>query len=472
MTQQTRCAKIVATLGPASANEGTMEAMVKAGASVFRLNFSHGTHADHERNFDTVRRVERTIQRPIAVLADLQGPKLRLGQFVGGSTRLMTGQTFHLDLSPELGDSNRVNLPHPEIFSAIEAGTDLLLDDGKLRLRVESVGDGSAVTRVVTGGTISDNKGLNVPKAVLPISALTPKDRRDLDFALHLGVDWVALSFVQRPEDVAEIRKLVAGRAGVISKLEKPSALDSLDEIIELSDAVMVARGDLGVEIPPERVPTVQKRIIRACRSAGKPVVVATQMLESMIHAPTPTRAEASDVATAIYDAADAVMLSAETSVGEYPVAAVDIMNRIIRQVEADENYRDIIDAGRHDPENSAADAICAAARQVARTLSAALIVSFTTSGSTALRAARERPSVPILCVTPRPEVARRTALVWGIKAVVTEELRSFSDMVDKAVRYAATSGLAESGQRLVIIAGVPFGRPGTTNNLRIAWVD
>ncbi|MQX38307.1 pyruvate kinase [Roseospira navarrensis] len=468
----TRCAKIVATLGPATSAEGTVEALVKAGASVFRMNFSHGTHADHERNLNTVRRIEAKMDRPIAVLADLQGPKLRVGQFVGGGTRITPGQTFHLDMMAELGDSRRVCLPHPEIFQALEAGTDLLIDDGKLRLRVESVTEDRAVTRVVTGGQISDNKGLNVPKAMLPISALTPKDRKDLDFALDLGVDWVALSFVQRPEDVAEIRKLVGGRAGVISKLEKPSALESLDQIIELSDGVMVARGDLGVEIPPERVPGVQKRIIRACRAYGKPVVVATQMLESMIKSPTPTRAEASDVATAIYDGADAVMLSAETSVGDYPVAAVDIMNRIIRQVEKDESYRDIIDAGRHEPENSAADAICAAARQVAETLSAALIVSFTSSGSTALRAARERPPVPILCLTPKPDVARRTALVWGVKATVTGDLQGFSDMVDKAVRYAADTSLAQPGQRLVIIAGVPFGRPGTTNNLRIAWVE
>jgi pyruvate kinase len=469
---KTRCAKIVATLGPASAAEGTVEALVKAGASVFRLNFSHGTHADHERNHATVRRVEARLDRPIAILADLQGPKLRVGRFVGGHTRITTGQTFHLDLSPELGDSTRVCLPHPEIFQAIEPGTDLLVDDGKLRLRVETVTEDRAVTRVVTGGQISDNKGVNVPRAMLPISALTPKDRKDLDFALDLGVDWVALSFVQRPEDVAEIRKLVGGCAGVMTKLEKPAALDSLDQIIELSDGVMVARGDLGVEIPPERVPGVQKRIIRACRAHGKPVVVATQMLESMIKAPTPTRAEASDVAAAIYDGADAVMLSAETSVGDYPVAAVDMMNRIIRQVENDEGYRDIIDAGRHEPENSAADAICAAARQVAHTLSAALIVSFTSSGSTALRAARERPSVPILCLTPKADVARRTALVWGVKAIITGDLQGFSDMVDKAVRYAADTGLADSGQRLVIVAGVPFGRPGTTNNLRIAWVE
>jgi pyruvate kinase len=467
-----RCAKIIATLGPATTTEGTIEALARAGASVFRLNFSHGTHAEHERRFHVVRRVAETLGRPLAVLADLQGPKLRVGSFLGGGTRLTTGQAFRLDLSADLGDASRVRLPHPEIFAALEPGTDLLLDDGKLRLRVESVTADAAETRVLTGGTLSDHKGVNVPNVVLPISALTEKDRADLAFALDLGVDWVALSFVQRPEDVAEIRKLVAGRAAVVSKLEKPSALDDLTRIIELSDAVMVARGDLGVEIPPERVPIVQKRIIQACRSAGTPVVVATQMLESMIKAPTPTRAEASDVASAIYEGADAVMLSAETSIGEYPVAAVGIMDRIITQVEGDEYFRDLVDAGRDEPENSAADAICAAARQVARTLSAALIVSFTTSGSTALRAARERPSVPILCLTPSPAVARRMALVWGVMALEMEEPEGFTEMTERAVRIARERGLARSGQRLVLIAGVPFGRPGTTNSLRVAWVE
>ncbi|WP_299439810.1 pyruvate kinase [uncultured Rhodospira sp.] len=467
-----RCAKIVATLGPATTTEGTIEALARAGASVFRLNFSHGTHAEHERRFNTVRRVEETLGRPLAVLADLQGPKLRVGRFLDGSARLTAGQTFRLDRSTDLGDASRVALPHPEIFAALGPGADLLMDDGKLRLRVETVTDDSIVTRVLTGGTLSDHKGLNVPNVMLPISALTEKDRGDLAFALELGVDWVALSFVQRPEDVAEIRKIVAGRCAIISKLEKPGALDSLDRIIELSDGVMVARGDLGVEIPPERVPIVQKRIIRACRSAGKPVVVATQMLESMIKAPAPTRAEASDVAHAIYEGADAVMLSAETSIGEYPVAAVGIMDRIITQVEGDEHFRDLIDAGRDAPENSAADAICAAARQVARTLSASLIVSFTTSGSTALRAARERPSVPILCLTPNPAVARRMALVWGVVAAELEEPEGFSEMVVSAVQIAREKGLADVGQRLVLIAGVPFGRPGTTNSLRVAWVE
>ncbi|MBB4267184.1 pyruvate kinase [Roseospira visakhapatnamensis] len=468
----TRCAKIVATLGPATTAEGTIEALARAGADVFRLNFSHGTHAEHEHHLRVVREVEERVRRPLAALADLQGPKLRVGAFMGGRVTLRAGDAFRLDLSPELGDESRVCLPHPEIFQVLDSGTDLMLDDGKLRLRVHEVQDGVAVTQVLAGGVLSDHKGLNVPNVVLPISALTEKDRRDLDFALSIGVDWVALSFVQRPEDVADIRKVVRGRAAIVSKLEKPSALDHLGEIIDLSDAIMVARGDLGVEVPPETVPIVQKRIIRACRSAGKPVVVATQMLESMIQAPAPTRAEASDVATAIYDGADAVMLSAETSVGEHPVAAVSIMDRILHRVQADEHYRAIVEAGRGDPENSAADAICAAARQVARTLGAAAIVTFTSSGFTTLRSARERPGVPILCFTPSAQVARRMALVWGVHGAACAELTDDIDMVAKAGALARAGGFAEAGQRLVIIAGVPFGRPGTTNMLRISWVD
>jgi len=346
-----------------------------------------------------------------------------------------------------------------------------LLNDGKIRLRVTEIGDGYADTVVETGGLLTDRKGVNVPNAVLPVAAMTDKDRADLQFALTLGVDWVALSFVQRPEDVAKARKIIQGRAAVLSKLEKPAAIDRLDEIITLSDAVMVARGDLGVELPPEDVPGLQKQIVRHCREAGKPVVVATQMLESMISAPAPTRAEASDVATAIYDGADAVMLSAETAAGDYPVEAVSIMGRIIARTERDEAYRAIMDTTHPDPESTAPDAITAAARQVAETIGAAAIVTYTTSGSTTLRAARERPDVPILCLTESEATARRLVLVWGIHGVITQDVRNFSDMVDKACRIARDEKLAQKGERLVVTAGVPFGTPGATNILRIAWV-
>lgn len=467
-----RNAKIIATLGPASSTAATIEALCRAGADVFRFNFSHGTHEDHRERYDIVRAIEKKLDRPIAILMDLQGPKLRVGKFADGKVLLKAGQRLRLDMDPTPGAEDRAPLLHPEVYSALTAGTELLLDDGKIRLRVESHGPDFAETVVLTGGVLSDRKGLNVPDVVLPISALTEKDRRDLQFGLDLGVDWVALSFVQRPEDVAEARKLVAGRAAIISKLEKPSAIDKLTEIIELSDAVMVARGDLGVESPPENVPILQKRIIQACRHVGKPVVVATQMLESMVQNPAPTRAEASDVATAIYDGADAVMLSAESAAGAYPIEAVSMMDKIIQRVEKDDTYRMIMEASREEPENTAADAISAAARQVALTLRAAAVVTFTSSGSTTLRAARERPLVPIVCLTADRRVARRLVLAWGTHNTVTTELTSFGEMVEKACRIALDQDIAKVGERLVLTAGVPFGTPGTTNILRIAWVE
>ncbi len=467
-----RRAKILATLGPASDTREQIERLFVAGADVFRFNFSHGTHAEHAARMEAVRAIEAEHGRPISVLADLQGPKLRIGQMSGGGIDLEPEQAFRLDLDDAIGDQDRAPLPHPEVFSALREDTRILLNDGKIRLRVTEVGDGFADTVVTAGGHLTDRKGVNVPNAVLPVAAMTDKDRTDLEFALTLGVDWIALSFVQRPEDVAEARKMIQGRAAVLSKMEKPAAIDRLDEIITLSDAIMVARGDLGVELPPEDVPGLQKQIIRECREAGKPVVVATQMLESMINAPSPTRAEASDVATAVYDGADAVMLSAETAAGDYPVEAVSIMDRIIARTERDDAYLAIMDTTHPDPEQTAPDAITAAARQVAETLGAAAIVTYTTSGSTTLRAARERPEVPILCLTESEATARRLVLVWGIHGVVTQDVRNFGDMVDKACRIASRESLAKKGERLVITAGVPFGTPGATNILRIAWVN
>lgn len=471
--KRNRRAKIVATLGPSSSTPERIRALFQAGADVFRLNFSHGTHEEHRQRYEIVRAVEAEFRRPIGVLMDLQGPKFRIGKFASGAIELAPGAPFRLDLSPEPGDGRRVTLPHPEVMAAIEPGTDLLLDDGRIRLRVTSCGSDFAETEVVTGGRLSDRKGVNLPNVLLPLSPLTDKDRQDLQFGLDLGADWIALSFVQRPEDVAEARRLVAGRAAVLVKLEKPSAIERLDELIEQADAVMVARGDLGVEMPPEDVPPLQKRIIRGCRLAGKPVIVATQMLESMVHAPAPTRAEASDVATAIYDGADAVMLSAETASGDYPVEAVSIMDRIIRRTERDPSYRRIMDAQHPAPEATAPDAISAAAAQVARTLSAAVIATYTTSGSTTLRMARERPDVPmILCLTSRIDTARRLALAWGAHCVETEDVHSFQEMVRKACGIALEQELAATGQRLVVTAGVPFGTPGATNVLRVAWVE
>ncbi len=467
-----RSAKIVATLGPASSSLDQIRALFEAGVDVFRLNFSHGTHAEHDARFAAIRQIEHETGRPIGILADMQGPKLRLGTFAGGPIELAAGARFRLDLDRRPGDCTRAPLPHPEIFEALEPGTELLLDDGKVRLQAESCGAEYAETLCRVGGTLSDRKGVNVPNAVLPLSAITEKDRADLAFALDRGADWIALSFVQRPDDVAEGRKLVAGRAGVLVKLEKPAAIKRLPEIIELADALMVARGDLGVEMPPEDVPSVQKQVVHACRLAGKPVIVATQMLESMISSPTPTRAEASDVATAVYDGADAVMLSAETAAGRYPIESVAMMDRIACRVHQDPLYRTMLEGTRTELEHTAPDAISAAACQVAGMVDAAAIVSYTTSGATALRAARERPGVPILVLTAKLGTARRLAVLWGAHCVHTADVKNFTDMVQKAARMAYREGVAEPGQRIVVTAGVPFGTPGATNVLRIAWVD
>lgn len=466
-----RNSKIIATLGPASSSPERIRELFEAGADVFRLNFSHDIHEEHRRRLYYIRELERMTGRPIGVIMDLQGPKLRLGRFKGGSVTLKPGQRFRLDLSKRLGTKSRAPLPHPEVFEALAKGGDLLLDDGRVRLRVGKCGKDFAETEVVVGGTLSNHKGVNVPDAVIALSALTDKDRRDLEFGLDMGVDWIALSFVQRPEDITEVKRMVERDAAILTKIEKPHAVDRLHEILELSDAIMVARGDLGVEAPPEQVPIVQKRIIRACREAGKPVVVATQMLDSMIHSPTPTRAEASDVATAVYDGADAVMLSAETAVGDYPVEAVRMMDRILVRVEKDPAYRTIMDASHPERRAATPDAISAAAAQVADTLSAAAIVTYTSSGATARRAARERPAVPVLGLTAERRTARQLSLVWGVHCVHTTDIQSFFDMVEKAGRVARAEGFAQVGDRIVITAGVPFGQSGTTNILRVARI-
>jgi pyruvate kinase len=466
-----RSARIVATLGPASSTPEKIEALFNAGVDIFRLNFSHGTHDDHRARIETIRALEKRKDRPIAILMDLQGPKLRVGTFAGGRVKLDAGARFRLDLDPAPGSAERAPLPHREIFQALTEGAELLLDDGKIRLKVLEAASDRAITEIVTGGVLSDRKGVNVPGILLPLSPLTDKDRRDLVFGLDHDVDFVGLSFVQRPEDIAEARKLIAGRAAVCAKLEKPAAIEHLEEIVELSDTIMVARGDLGVEMPPEDVPGLQKRILRTSRRLGKPVIVATQMLESMIQNPAPTRAEASDVATAVYDGADAVMLSAESASGQYPVEAVEMMDRIITRVEHDPLYRHIMNADHYDPEATSSDAITAAASQVARTIGAVAIVTFTTTGSTTLRAARERPNVPILCLTPRVATARRLCLCWGTHPVLTPEVPSLQAIVDQAIDVAKREAFAGKGDKLVLTAGVPLGTPGATNVLRIAWV-
>ena len=468
---RSRKVRILATLGPASSTPEMIATLFEAGADAFRVNMSHGDQASKVAVIQAIRSLERKYGRPSTILADLQGPKLRVGKFAGGRTELVKGTTFTLDRDATPGDATRVELPHREIFEAIEVGARLLLDDGKLVLRVTSHAEKTIVTEVVVGGALSNNKGLNVPDVVVPMAALTEKDRSDLAFAVDQGVDWIALSFVQRPEDLAEARKLIGGKAALLAKIEKPSAIERLEEIVENCDGVMVARGDLGVELPPESVPPLQKRIIEVSRRLGRPVVVATQMLESMITSPSPTRAEVSDVATAIYDGADAIMLSAESAAGAWPTESVAMMNAIGEAVERDPTHGDRIHFTviRSDP--TTADALAEAAKNIAHTVGAVAIVCFTSSGSTARRVARERPGVPVIVLTPRMETARRLGLLWGAYAIHTKDVDSFEEMVAKSKRMALRHGLAKAGDRVILMAGVPFKTPGSTNVLHVVRI-
>lgn len=468
-----RRVKIIATLGPASSHLEMVEKLFMAGADVFRLNMSHLPREKLGSQVAIIREVEQKTGRPVTILVDLQGPKLRIGAFANEQgIQLEQGQHFVLDSQNLPGDGSRVYLPHPDILACLKQGHNLLLDDGKIRLEIITANPDHALTKVLVGGTLKSKKGVSLPDTFLPVSAMTDKDRSDLEAALSIGVDWIALSFVQRPDDIAEVKKVVQGRAKIMAKIEKPQALQHLDAIIEMSDALMVARGDLGVEMPLEQVPGLQKRITRAARRLGKPVVVATQMLESMILAPVPTRAEVSDVATAVFEGADAIMLSAESAAGHYPIEAVETMNRIATEIERDALYKTILSAQRTEPEATGADAIAAAARDIAETLNLKTIVAWTSSGMTGLRIARERPGSPILALTPSLETARQLGLVWGVHAVVTEDVHDLNDMALRAVEFAKDEGFALKGERIIVVAGVPFGAPGTTNMLRLAFVD
>ena len=465
---RSRKVKILATLGPASSGASMIRKLLFAGVDAFRINMSHGTHSQKAKLVEIIRALEKELHRPMTILFDLQGPKLRVGNFEGGSAELKKGDRFTLDRDRKAGDSKRVELPHPELFEAIKSGDRLLIDDGKIRLKVLEAGGGRIKTEVVVGGRISDHKGVNVPDVVVPIPALTDKDRKDLRFALEQKADWIALSFVQRPEDVAEARELIGEKAALMAKIEKPAAIDRLNDIIALSDGVMVARGDLGVELPPWEVPPVQNKIVATARQFGKPVVVATQMLESMILSPSPTRAEVSDVATAIYDGADAVMLSAESATGKFPCEAVQMMDRIAKSVEIDPVYSARVHFTETKLEPTTADALAGSARQIANTVSARAMVCYTSSGSTARRIARERPSVPVLAMTASHSTARRMGLLWGVHAVSTRDVESFEEMVAKAKRMALRHHIAEGGDRLVLMAGVPFGISGSTNVIHV----
>ena len=461
--------KIVATLGPSSSDYDTIKALHLAGADVFRLNMSHGSHEEIAERHEIIRQIEAELNSPIAILADLQGPKLRVGTFKNGVEEITENEKFRLDLKDEVGTKDRVQLPHPEIFQALHEGAHLLINDGKIKLIVEKCGPEFADCLVLNGGEISDRKGVNVPDVILPLAALSEKDRADLEFICDLGIDWLALSFVQRAEDILEARNLIAGRASVISKIEKPSAVKSFDDILKVSDGVMVARGDLGVELPVQNVPPIQKRLVRKCRAAAKPVIVATQMLESMIESPMPTRAEVSDVATAIYEGSDAIMLSAESAAGQFPILAVETMNNVAIEVESDPTYTEVMEASRRAKRNSVADGIVSAAREIAETTDIKAICCFTQTGTTALLTARERPRVPIIALSSEIETARRLALTWGTNCVLSGSKTRFKEAVVSAVRAALAEGLASETEQVVITAGVPFNITGTTNILRVA---
>ncbi len=466
-----RRVKVIATLGPASDSAEVIAKLFECGADVFRINMSHTPHDELKRLHGVIRGVEAEVGRPICILVDLQGPKLRIGEFANGKIELARGAEFSLDRDETPGNQSRVYLPHPEIFQSVAPGDRLLLNDGRQELHVLEASSARIRTGVVHGGELSDRKGVSLPDTVLPVGPLTPKDRADLDYALGLDIDWIALSFIQRADDIAECRKITAGRAAIMSKIEKPAALKNLGDIIDQSDGIMVARGDLGVELPLEQVPGWQKRMTRAARRTGTPVVVATQMLESMIEAPVPTRAEVSDVSTAVFEGADAIMLSAESAMGTYPDRAVAMMDKIAREVETDPIYAQIIHSQRTEPEPTTADAISAAARAAAETLNLAAIVCYTSSGSTGLRAARERPETPIIALTPITATGRKLALVWGVHCVLTADAKDQDDMVDRAARIALEEEIADADQRIAIMAGLPLGTPGATNMLRIAHV-
>ena len=467
-----RKVKILATVGPASKDPDVLRRLIQAGADAFRVNMSHGDQQTHAETIAAIRALEKEFHRPIAILADLQGPKLRVGTFKGGEARIAHGARFTLDRDTAPGDETRVELPHAELFGVLGKGQRLLINDGKIRLRVESASEHEIVTTAEIGGIISDRKGVNVPDAEVPIPALTEKDRADLAFALEHGADWIALSFVQRPDDLEEARRLMHGRGSLCAKIEKPSAIRRLDELLPLCDAVMVARGDLGVELKPEEVPPLQKRIVYAARSVGKPVIVATQMLESMIESPAPTRAEVSDVANAVYDGADAVMLSAETAAGMWPEEAVSMMDRIAAQVENDESYAGRVHFHETIPDRTVADALSHSCMTIAGNLPIAAVVVFTDSGSTARRVARERPQTPLMVLTPSTKTARKVALLWGAHAVTTRDIGSFEEMVGKGKRMALRHGFGEAGSKLIIVAGVPFGVPGATNLLHVVTLS
>ena len=468
-TQFLRSTKIVATLGPSSNTENKIKKLIFAGVNVFRLNFSHGSHEDHLSTLNIIRRIETKFKLQLGILADLQGPKFRIGK-VEDNVKLKVNDLFILDKEKEIGSRKRAYLGHNEIYKSIKTNSIILIDDGKIKLKVLSKEKDILKTKVLVGGNLSSNKGVNLPNLILDTKPITKKDRNDLTFILENEIDWIALSFVQKVDDVKYVKKIIKNKKPLISKIEKPSALNDLDKIIELSDGIMVARGDLGVELPPSNVPGIQKNIIMACRVLGKPVIVATQMLESMINTPVPTRAEASDVATAVFDGADAVMLSAETAVGQYPVDSVNTMSNIL---EATEKH---IKLHPHDSpralkkENSIYHAVSNAAVNLAETVNAKAIVAFTASGKTAFRISRERPDLLLIVMTPENIVRRKLSLLWGAKSFLSK-VQGYEAAIKEARQTIKINKLAKVNENIIVVAGMPFGIEGTTNSIRVVTI-
>ncbi|MEM8807379.1 MAG: pyruvate kinase [Cyanobacteria bacterium P01_G01_bin.38] len=460
--------KIVATLGPASASPEMLERMVKAGMNVARLNFSHGSHTDHQRIITMLRAVSQSLDTPVTILQDLQGPKIRVGQLTDGAIALSAGERLTLVPMADFAEQP-ATVPIDYAYLAEEAvpGTPILLDDGLLELTVSRVERTAVHCQVVRDGMLKSRKGVNLPSLNLRLPSLTDKDHRDLLFGIEQGVDWISLSFVRTAEDLRSLKAILAEHNApipVIAKLEKPQAIENLESILDVSDGVMVARGDLGVEVSPERVPMIQKRIIQRSNERGVPVITATQMLESMIHSPRPTRAEASDVANAIVDGTDAVMLSGESAVGEYPVDAIAIMGKIAREVEKDTTFKNFPPIT-----NDETNALSEALGSVDKLLDLRCIVAFTSTGYTARLAAAERPRAPVVAITTSPAVYHQLNLIWGVRPLLVDtEINNFEDMLSQSEDHLLRRQMAEPGDRIVIIGGIPTQHPGGTNVLKI----
>lgn len=468
--------KIVATIGPSSWDEDVIRRIIRAGMNVARINFSHGDHESHKRTIDTIRRVAQEENAVVAIMCDIQGPKIRIGQ-LKEPIQLNKGDQVILTLEEADGTDNVIPLPHPEFIRDISPDMHLLLDDGNLELIVRETASRQLFANVIIGGTLSSRKGVMAPNAYLTLSAITEKDRSDIEFALSQEADYLAMSFVRSPDDIRELRWLmrhIGGEAGVIAKIEKHEALDDIEAIIEVCDGIMVARGDLGLETPAEEVPFHQKRIIQLCNQASKPVITATQMLSSMVDSPRPTRAEASDVYNAIVDGTDAVMLSNETASGKFPVEAVETMATIAAIAEQNIWHNRPQNGGQFDidlrsGENEAvSDAVSAATYHIAEAIKPRAVVTTTLTGYTARRVARERPRSPILCVTPNPVTYQRMALVWGVVPMLIPEFRSIEEMLRTISEVTVEKGILNQGDTVIIIAGVPFGVGGQTNMCKV----